>query len=84
MQVNKFIYEGCYEIQFFDEKTGNHLDIVLEKGSGFFVFVTDMINKPIVQDLPDEVFEMFKDEYKLERPEVVLPPLEEIEPLPWE
>lgn len=76
--------DEVYEINFFDKNTGLQLGIVLEEDYGIVVWITDIIKEANSFHLPDEVFEMFKDEYKLKRPEIKLPSWEEIEPLPWE
>ena len=76
--------DEVYEINFFDKTAGLLLGIVLEEDYGIVVWVTDVLKEANSFRLPDEVFEMFKDEYKVKRPEIILPKLEDIEPLPWE
>jgi len=80
VDINTYTYEGCYEISFFDVDKSIQLGIVLEEDSGYCILVTPKSLDVVTYELPQEVFDMFKDEYKLKRPEVKLPELEEI----WE
>jgi len=82
MKITKDKYDECYEITFLNDKL--YLGIVLEQDYGYVVWHTNAIEEVNSMSLPDEVFEMFKDEYKIRRPVIVLPAMEDIEPLPWE
>ena len=84
LKVSTQIYEGCHEISFFDTETGWSLGIILEDDHCWWVYSGNQITPVQSGVFPDEITDMFKEEYRLSRPEVELPPLEEIEPLPWE
>lgn len=79
MKIITEIYDKCWEIRFLDKF---FLGIVIEDTHASCVYI-DSGDKIQTVVMPDTFFDMIKDEYKIKRPEIKLPKMEEVWELPF-
>ena len=83
MDIKTRKHDEVWEVSFFEREDSFHLGIVIEEDYAYCTWIADMITPVKSMRMPDEFFDMIKDEYKLKRKPIEIN-LEEIEALPWE